>query len=302
MVSHSDAVRIFNAQFEAHRSRLFYGVPNGIDRRQLEKAARRTIAEDDNLLRCTWTSLAYAITDAAALGLAIGKGVTANAYIVPFRNKNKNVTEAVLLIGYKGMIDLARRSPDCRHIHYDVVREGDAFHFFHGIGGSTFEHTPSTDGAAKRKITHAYCGGMLSSGGTFLVCMTRDELEAHGKKYSQKYDDPDSVWKKAPDVAYQKTVIRQAFNRRKMPMAVCDWRIVEKSIKYEDVIDGTFDVPEELQPQSLPGVQQQSLPEPKQTMDLTAEAEPLRETVAVETMTDEEEFAADMAELDKQQQ
>lgn len=291
MVTHSDAIRLFNSRLDTHKSRLFSAVPQGIDRRQLEKGARRTVGESDELLKCTWESLALAITDAASLGLAIGRGVTANAYLVPFYNKNRGY-EAVLVIGYKGMIDLARRSPQCRHIHYDVVREGDVFRIAHTISGSSFEHVPSTDPTAGRKITHAYVGGELQSGGTFLVCMTRDDLEAHGKKYSKKYADPESVWKAAPDVAYMKTVIRQAFSRRKMPMAVTDWRVIEKSIKAEDVIEGSYEYIDEPMPLAAPSgagespQTQTALPEP------TSEQEPL---------TVEQEFEQEMAEINRQQ-
>lgn len=283
---------MFNQRIDTHKSRLFSAVPQGIDRRQLEKGARRTVGESDDLLRCTWESLALAITDAASLGLAIGRGVTANAYLVPFRDTKRGITEAVLIIGYKGMIDLARRSPQCRHIHYDVVREGDAFCLSHTIRGSSYEHTPSTDPSAGRKITHAYVGGELQSGGTFLVCMTRDDLEAHGKKYSKKYSDPESVWKNAPEVAYIKTVIRRAFSRRLMPMAVTDWRVIEKSIKAEDVIEGSYEYIDEPMPLAAPSGAGESpqtntaLPEP------TSEQEPL---------TVEQEFEAEMAEINRQQ-
>lgn len=277
----------FNESMDRYRDRLFNSAPRCVDVRMLDKMARRTIADDGNLLRCSWASLACAITDAATLGLSIGKGVTANAYIIPFKDHKKNIVEAQLVIGYKGMIDLARRSGQLQHIAFDVVREGDHFHYASGLKVEC-DHKPSTDpGRGKKPITHAYCCGSLVGGGSFVVVMPWSEIEAHRDRYAKGKDKDDSPWKTNPDVMAMKTAVRKAFNRRYLPMGVEDYRLLEKAFEREDVIEGTYSFPEDPEPLTsidhTPGAQ-------TETAQIT-EREP-----GDEPLTEEQEFAQALAE------
>ncbi len=240
MMKRSDAITEFNSRMDMHRDRLFNSVPRCVDKRMLDKMARRTICDDPTLLQCSWQSLACAISDAATLGLSIGKGLAANAYVLAFRNTKKDCHEATLIVGYKGMIDLARRSGQLQHIAYDAVREGD--HFVYSLGlRPECDHKPSNDPQrGQRPITHAYCCGTLIGGGSFVCVMTRTEIEEHRAKFSKRSTSPDSPWVTAPESMYIKTVIRRAFNRRMMPMGIEDYRLVDASLGREDVIEGSF--------------------------------------------------------------
>ncbi|EKF2878464.1 recombinase RecT, partial [Escherichia coli] len=74
------------------------------------------------------------IVQCSQLGLEPGSAL-GHAYLLPFGNKNeksgkKNVQ---LIIGYRGMIDLARRSGQIASLSARVVREGDEFNFEFGL-------------------------------------------------------------------------------------------------------------------------------------------------------------------------
>ncbi|WP_202630600.1 recombinase RecT, partial [Deinococcus alpinitundrae] len=79
------------------------------------------------LKECTPESLLGAVMQAAQVGLepdALG-----SAYLVPYYNKNKNVKEVQLQIGYKGLIELVRRSGQVTSIVANEVYENDEFDF-----------------------------------------------------------------------------------------------------------------------------------------------------------------------------
>ena len=75
-----------------------------------------------------------AVVQCFQLGLEPG-GALGHAYLLPFGNgKAKDGKSNVqLIIGYKGMIDLARRSGQVISISAKAVREGDDFHYEYGL-------------------------------------------------------------------------------------------------------------------------------------------------------------------------
>lgn len=74
-----------------------------------------------------------------------------HAYLLPFGNKNeKSGKERSANRGYRGMIDLARRSGQIASLSARVVREGDEFSFEFGLD----ENTPGENEDAP--VTHVY--------------------------------------------------------------------------------------------------------------------------------------------------
>lgn len=102
----------------------------------VDQALRRS----PDLLSCTPTSILKALLDAAELGL-VPSGLIGQAYLVPYRNKRTGRKEAQLIPGYRGLIDLVRRSGELRSIEARVVREHDEFDIVFGTDGRVF-HRP----------------------------------------------------------------------------------------------------------------------------------------------------------------
>lgn len=95
------------------------------------KASLLNIALDSNLSACSMQSIVKASLDIAGLKLNLNKNL-GKAYIVPrsVRQGNSYVTEARIDIGYKGWLELAKRSKlsvkahsvfDCDDFSYNVV-------------------------------------------------------------------------------------------------------------------------------------------------------------------------------------
>jgi recombination protein RecT len=89
------------------------------------------VTGDQKLLQCQPNALMAEAVKAASLHLALNKQL-GYAYLVPFNNKIKNPDGTwtkqltpTLVIGYKGLLQLALRSGQYRNINADVVYEGE---------------------------------------------------------------------------------------------------------------------------------------------------------------------------------
>ena len=159
---------------------------------------------------CDPLSLLGSMMTCASLGLEPNTPL-GHAYLIPFKNKRKGITEVQLVLGYKGMIDLARRSGHIVNIHGDVVYEGDEFSFEYG-SDQHLRHQPKS----KRETPiYAYCHAKLTDGEAFVV-LPWDEVMAirdasQGYKTAIKYGKKDSPWIAHQHEMAAKTAVRSLF-------------------------------------------------------------------------------------------
>jgi recombination protein RecT len=99
---------------------------------QLMRVTATAIRSTPKLQECDPISFLGALMTCASLGLQPNT-VMGHAYLIPFKNNKKGITEVQLVVGYRGLIDLARRSGHITtisaHIHYSddiewVYQEG----------------------------------------------------------------------------------------------------------------------------------------------------------------------------------
>src|SRR5258708_23713462 len=117
------------------------------------------------LMQCTQTSLMKALLDLSAFGL---EPDGRRAHLIPFKN------EVTLIIDYKGLAELVRRSGDVSYIHADVVCENDEFDYHFGTG-ATLNHKPKLN--ARGEVYAAYSFVRLKDGSEDFDAM--DLLELH---------------------------------------------------------------------------------------------------------------------------
>lgn len=163
------------------------------------------------LAECDPLTLLGAMMTCASIGLEPNT-VLGHAYLIPF---GRNVT---LIIGYKGMIDLARRSGHVTSIHADVVYEGDVFEFEYG-SNQHLRHVP--DGP-RLKPTHAYCHAKLTDGEAFIVLPWEVVMGirdgSQGYKTALKYNKKYTPWIAHVHQMARKTAVRALFNE--LPISV----------------------------------------------------------------------------------
>lgn len=194
-----------------------------------------------NLDQCTPWSFLAAIMQAAQLGLEIG--VLGQAYVIPFRNNKRNCYEATFIIGYRGMVTLARNSGEVRDIIVREVYKQDKFRWEPGILQDVLEHTrwdmpgsgyegPTPDPRNGKDITHLYLIVRYMDGSARLFDpVSKAVIEQHRARSKAANDGPwVSDWL---DMA-KKTVVRMYW--KWLPLSVEQANAVEASdetIKYD---------------------------------------------------------------------
>lgn len=149
---------------------------------------------------CTVASLAQCLLDCAQLGLEPG-GPLGRAYIIPFRDKKRGIVIATLVIGYKGLVDLAFRSGKVRSVMANVVFEKDEFDYEYGLN-EKLVHRPSLE-ANPGELKFAYAVGRLDGGAVqwtvlpkSVVMGIKSRSRSAESKYSPWTTDEAEMWKK----------------------------------------------------------------------------------------------------------
>lgn len=181
-----------------HESEILSTLAAGLDRKRFLAVALQAITRTPKLLECTPTSFVLALRDAAELGLE-PSGLFGSAYLVPYRNKKTTKLEAKLIAGYRGLIDLARRSGEVRTVEAHVVRERDVFEYEYGTE-QHLRHRPYLNRLSERDdeqhlldagpYVAAYSLARLASGTTQFDVMDVAEIEAVRRSSKAADDGP----------------------------------------------------------------------------------------------------------------
>ena len=130
------------------------------------------------LAECSVVSVLSCVMKCAALGLepsaVDGLG---RAYILPYRNRKTGCYEAQMSIGYRGMIDLARRSGELESIHAQAVYEGDDYDHWEDETGQHFKFAAADVPHDPDKLTDVYVCAHLKDGGFVFETMTKREVD-----------------------------------------------------------------------------------------------------------------------------
>ena len=131
-----------------------------------------------SLLKTNQESFLGAVLQCAQLGLEPGSAL-GHCYLLPFRTKDKTL-HCQLIIGYRGMIDLARRSGQIVSLQAYTVHEKDDFSWKLGLSPD-IHHVPSAE-ADRGKMVYVYAVAKLKDGGIQFEVMSRAEVEAIRKQ------------------------------------------------------------------------------------------------------------------------
>lgn len=125
------------------------------------------------------------------------------AYIIPFNDRNTNRVVAQFQIGYKGLIQLAQRSGQFLRISTSPVYEGQLKES-NPLTGFVFDW----NARKSDKLIGYVAYFKLINGFEKELFMTVEQLEQHGKKYSQTYRKGFGLWKTDFDAMASKTVLK----------------------------------------------------------------------------------------------
>lgn len=192
--------------FDRSKGAIAQVVPRHLTADRILKVALAATGRTPKLLECTQTSILQSVMQAAQLGLEPG-GPLGHAYLVPYYNKPKDGPgrmECQLIVGYRGLIDLARRSGQIDSIEARAVYERDKFKFAYGLV-QVLEHEPHMDGDAGRLVA-VYAIARIKGGLPQVEVMTRAQVDGIKAKSKAKDFGP---WVDHYDEMARKTVVRR---------------------------------------------------------------------------------------------
>lgn len=157
---------------------------------------------DPAIMNCEPRSLFNACLTAAALDLPINKNL-GFAHIIPYNNTKKGITEAQFQMGWKGFVQLGQRTGQYKTISATPVYEGQLISS-DPLRGNQYDWTKKSGD----KIVGYVSIIVLTNGFEHELYMSAEEMEAHGKRYSQSYKKSYGPWKDNFPAMAEKTVIK----------------------------------------------------------------------------------------------
>lgn len=236
--------------FEAHKSSIQAVLPKHMTPDRMLSIALKALRTTPKLMDCSINSLFGAVVTCSQLGLEPNTP-QGHIYLIPFENKRKQISEVQVIVGYKGLVDLARRSGEIVSISSHAVFRSDIFSVNFGTEES-IEHRPKLDGE-RGDIIGFYAVAKLKDGGTQFEFMSASDVNkirdnSQGYKTAMRYDKKDTPWITSYEQMGRKTVIRRLCNYLPMSIELATATALETRAErnegqdLENVLDGNFSV------------------------------------------------------------
>lgn len=214
------------AFFSQNKATLQAVLPKHVSPDRMLKIALGALRTTPKLMDCTVESLFGAVVQCAQLGLEPNTPM-GHVYLIPFDKKKNDGgrwvverTDVQIVIGYKGMLDLARRSGQIVSIAAHEVCERDEFEYAYGLD-EKLHHKPAM--GDRGEIIAFYAVAKLQGGGHCFEVMSRAQVDAirdksQGYMTAKRYNKTDTPWIGNYPEMGRKTVTRRLF--KWLPMSI----------------------------------------------------------------------------------
>lgn len=205
-------------------------LPKHMTHDRMARIALTECRKNPELAACDVMSFAGAIIQCAQLGLEPGSGL-GHAYLIPFNNRARGIKEVQFIPGYRGLVDLARRSGMITSLEAFAIHKGDIFErgFDLTRGGSFLRWIPGDGEQTADNLTHVFAVANFKGGGYQPVVMTRAEVEK-----IRDMGNGNPVWKKHFVEMAKKTAVRRLC--KLLPQSPEMHDLVD-AIEAEDLVD-----------------------------------------------------------------
>ena len=207
-------------------------------------------SQNDMLAKADPTSILNAAMTATTLNLPLNNSI-GHAYIVPFNEKQKDGSykvKAQFILGAKGLRQLAIRSGQFQELYAKEVYEGQKIDD-NSFVGYRFDWSKKVSD----KIIGYASYFRLNNGFENLYYMSAEDVEKHGKKYSQTYKKGFGLWKTDFEKMAIKTIVKLHLNAGEAPLSTemqkgisADQAIVNdlegEDFSYPDNKEATIDI------------------------------------------------------------
>ena len=223
---------------EARKDEIASALPNMVDAGRYVRVVYTSLAATPKLLNCDQSTLIGSIMEAAQLGL-MTDGVIGEAYLVPYGSKCQ------LIVGYKGLLQLARRSGEIESVECRAVHANDWFKFGYGLSPK-LDHTPAE--GERGDLTHVYCVVRIKGGGVQWEVMSLDDVN---KIRAQSKASNAGPWVSHYEAMALKTVLRRTL--KLCPMATEVARVVAAEEMRDAGIQAEIVLPAEVDKEETVG-------------------------------------------------
>lgn len=162
---------------------------------RFQRVALTEMRKNPDILKCTPASVMSSLVQAAQLGLEPGHKLGL-AYLIPYGK------ECTLIIGYRGLLALARRSGEIKKLEAFLVYAGDEFDYWYGLDPGIKHRVIGEPSAAAVKYAYAVCH--FKDGTTQFEVMTRKQIDV-----IRDMGRRNPVWNQHYEEMARKTVLRR---------------------------------------------------------------------------------------------
>lgn len=215
------------------KSRIAQALPKHLSPERIIQMAATTISRNPKIASCSTSSLCGAVMQASILGFPPVEAL-GYCYFVPYGR------EVQFQIGYKGLLELARRSGKIRNIYAEVVYEGDDFDYSLGLAPA-LRHKPTLQGRGGLLLAYAVCHFM--EGGYNFVVLTREEIEKLRQRSPMQKAVPSGAWATDYEAMAKAKALKQL--SKYLPLNIDQMEDIATDgaiIKAEDFQDGRFNI------------------------------------------------------------
>jgi len=165
-------VREVKDELAAIRVQVEEALPKYMDPDRFLRVVAGAITKNPDILKCDKLTIFRSVLEAAQLGLE-PTGLLGSAYLVPYGRT------CTLIPGYRGLIDLARRSGEIESIYAQIVRSKDVFKIVQGtdpgIVHEPYIAPPLLDPKDDEQLEAQHPGPVI---GAYMVAVLRDRSGA----------------------------------------------------------------------------------------------------------------------------
>ena len=169
---------------ESLKPQISQALPKHLSADRMIQMATQVIVKNPKIAECSAASLIGAVMQASILGFKPSDSL-GQVYFVPY---GKSVQ---FQIGYKGYIDLARRSGQIRTLYAYPVYQNDHFEYELGLEPK-LTHRPAQED--RGEITFVYAVAHYKDGGYNFVVLSKQEVERLRLRNAFQKSKPSGAW------------------------------------------------------------------------------------------------------------
>lgn len=217
-------LKTFKDKLEKNKALIQAALPRHMNPERFLRIATTTCARTPKIFECDIRTLVGAVIQCAQIGLE-PDNVLGHAYLLPFYNTKKRAYDVQIIIGYKGLIELARRSGQVVDVSAHIVYENEKCELTYGTD-EHIDHIPLPPEERGEKRIGAYARAKFKDGTIKVHWMWAAEIlkarDSSPSAWTWDYGakawkvgpdgsrvlNPESIWVKWEDDMWIKTVIR----------------------------------------------------------------------------------------------